>query len=97
MQKNEVSYWNNYFAKQYELFNDASIKIFTHSSQEASFQRFVCRPGRYQPTYDTACLHWCRNQTYISILLLPLLPDEPGNDCPLHRNKQEGLKARDIF
>lgn len=70
-------------------------KSITHSSQEASFQRFACRPGRYQPTCDTTHPPRCRNQTYISILPLPLAPGEPGNDRPLHRTEEEGFKARD--
>lgn len=32
---------------------EGETKTPTHSSLEASFQRFVCRPGRYQPTCDT--------------------------------------------
>lgn len=69
---------------------EGETKTPTHSSLEASFQRFVCRPGRYQPTCDTIRLPWCHNQTYISILLLPLVLGEPGNDCPLHKTEEGG-------
>lgn len=70
---------------------------FTHSSQEASSQRSVCRPGRYQPAYDTTRRPRCHSQTYISTLPLPPAPDGPGNDCPLQRAEEgEQVTARHL-
>lgn len=66
----------------------------THSSLGASFQRSVCTPGRCQPACGTRLLPWCHNQTYISILLLPHEPGEPGNDCRLHATGEGAIAAR---